>query len=658
MRALWTVCGVIGGMAAGACIAACGADDALATAPEHNPLGSTDDILPFPSSLYEQADPASPTGYDLDVPVGAFPANQNTGTPFDPTPLARRHGWSPAVTLLWAAPGGVDPATLTGQDDLATSVTPASSTLILDVTASQFVAHFAEVDANELDHLDRQAVYLRPAQRLVGGHRYAVAITKAVHGTGGVELARTAGFQAVLDDRDTGHARLDRTRPRLRDAIAALEAAGVARDQLLVAWDFTVNDDATTIRDPLAARDAALAAMGPDGANLSYTITSDTGTVNGDPRIARRIELDFTAPAVTGDKLAGFHRDAAGNVVVDGTMTAHAFVMVPPCATTANGLSGVLIYGHGFFGSLEEARSAEYLRDLMSQNGCLIVAATLWTGMSQDDIPNALIALNDLDQAWGFGERIFQGIVNNIALEQLLRGKLADEVLTDAGGTLVDKVHTFFLGISMGHILGSVFMAYDPAVLHGVLHVGAANWSLLFERSSNWAVYGVPLKGSYRDLLEADIMEQVLEMAMEPADGASVAGIDIPNTPPKSLLMMTSLHDTQVPNLAGFYQARSLGLTLLAPSSVVTPYGFAGKAEDLTRAYVIVDEHPTPEPPVDNSVFSYNNDAHENPRRRAGLQQMMRLFWGYGMAMQTCTGPCDCAAGNCGALQQPSYGGS
>ena len=39
----------------------------------------------------------------------------------------------------------------------------------------------------------------------------------------------------------------------------------------------------------------------------------------------------------------------------------------------------------------------------------LIVAGTNWTGMSNDDIPNALLALNDLNKGWGFGERIFQG---------------------------------------------------------------------------------------------------------------------------------------------------------------------------------------------------------------------------------------------------------
>src|SRR5262249_11377288 len=144
-------------------------------------------------------------------------------------------------------------------------------------------------------------------------------------------------------------------------------------------------------------------------------------------------------------------------------MTAHAYIMVPPCAAS-NNKAGILIYGHGFFGSLQESRDAEYLRDLMSTNGCLIVGATIWTGFSQDDIPNALLALNDLNQGAHLGERGFQGVLNNIALVTLMRGKLAAEVLKDAGGSYVDMPHVFFLGISMGHILGSVFVAYDPAI--------------------------------------------------------------------------------------------------------------------------------------------------------------------------------------------------
>src|SRR5258706_7899053 len=91
-------------------LAACGSD--ITAAPEHNPLGSTESVLPFPSSLYESADATTATGVRLDVPVGAFPGNHDTGVAFDPTPLGRRHGWSPATTILWAAQGGVDPAGL------------------------------------------------------------------------------------------------------------------------------------------------------------------------------------------------------------------------------------------------------------------------------------------------------------------------------------------------------------------------------------------------------------------------------------------------------------------------------------------------------------------------------------------------------------------
>lgn len=635
-------------------LVACGGSSAP-VAPAVNPLGTTGNVLPYPSSLYEKADTSSPTGVRLDVPSAAIPV-PDTGAVFDTTRMNARTGWPAATTILWAAPGGVDPTTLVGYTNLGASIQPGSSTVVLDMTASQLVAHFAEVDANETSEFSRQVVYLRPAQRLASGHRYAVGITTAVKARDGSGIAITDGFRAVLDDADTGHARLDAARPRLREAVAALVAAGVPQANLVVAWDFTVSDDAAVIADPLAARDAALSAMGPLGANLSYTITADQGTINADPRIARRIELDFQSPEVAAPGLDGFHRDPQNHVVAQGAMTAHAYLAVPPCAT-AGAPAGILLYGHGFFGNLDEARNNEYLRDL-SQDGCLVIAATIWTGMSSDDVNNALLALNDLSHAIGFGERIWQGIVNVITLEQLVRGKLATSVLVDGQGrSIVDPTRVYYYGISQGSILGSTFFAYDPFVTRGVLHVGAANWSLIFERSLNWAIYGAPLKGAYGTLLDAVIMEQVLEMGLEIVDGATIADAAVPGTPPKHYLMQTSVGDAQAPNLASFFQARSLGLTLITPS-VQVPVGFENQqAASADRAYVIVDEHPMPLPPDTNLTFSYDNVAHENPRRRAAIQQMQRSFWATGTVTNTCTGACDCAAGNCGALKTPMYGG-
>jgi hypothetical protein len=631
-------------------LAACG-DDAVEVPPEANPLGFTSDILPYPSSLYQRADGT------LDVPVGVFPKNTVTDAELDPTPLNNRRGFPATTMMLWAAPGGVDPEGLVGPDNLAGSIDPSTSaTVVVDMTTGELVPHFAEVDANELDNFSRQAVIIRAVKRLDGEHRYAVGIRKSLKGRDGKALPVSAGFQAVLDNKNTGHARLDAARPRLREAVDAIVAAGVARTDLLVAWDFITSPDADAIADPLAARDAALAAMGPLAVNMPYTIKTDQGTINGDPRLARRIEIEFQAPLVVGPEITGFLRDGSGKVVAQGTMTAKGFINVPPCAVF-DAKAPTLLYGHGFFGTNKELKDAEYAREIGKD--CYIVAGTEWTGMAQDDIPNALLALNDLNKGWGFGQKIWQGMVNMMTLAQLLRGKLATELLVDGQSrSIVATDKQYFLGISLGHVLGATFFAYDPFIERAVLHVGAANWAMMFERSSNWATYGVPLKSSYDDLLDAVIMEQVLQMALEGVDGSTVVGMTLPGTPTKHILMQTSLDDTQVPNLASHFHARSLGLTLL-DGSVTVPYGFESRqATSAQDAWLIIDEKPTPKPPTTNEVFGYTNDAHEHARRRAAVHAQMRQFWSTGTATNPCTGKCDCAAGNCGALITKMYGGS
>jgi hypothetical protein len=636
-------------VAAGAC-----GDDAIGIPAEANPLGTTTNILPYPSSLYEVGAGAE---VHLDIPIGAFPTHTVSAQDLDTAPFAKRRGWPASTTILWAVTGGADPAGFVSHRAIADSITDTSATVVVDMTTGERIAHFAEVDVNELDNFDHQAVYIRPAARLAGAHRYAVGIRKSLHARDGSALPISDGFTAVLADRDTGHARLDAARPRLREAIAALETAGVPRDDLVVAWDFTVEPDEAALADPVAARDAALAAMGPLGTNLTYVATSDLGTINNDPRLARRLEIDYQSPAVTGEAHAGFHRDGSGTVIAMGTMTAQAFVMIPACARFDN-KAGILIYGHGIFGSTAELRNGEYARDLAA-DGCLIVAGTNWTGMSNDDIPNALLALNDLDKGWGFGERIFQGMVNTIALEQLLRGKLATELFIDGQGrSIVDPSRVYFLGVSMGHVLGSTFVAYDPFITRGVLNVGGANWALMFERSNSWAAYGLPIKSTYATLLDAVIMEQVLQMALAIVDGTTVAGLLVPGTPEKHVLLQTSLDDASVPNVASYYHARSLGADVLS-SSVLIPFGLRAPVESSTAsAVVIVDEKPPRKPPETNEVFNFDSIAHENPRRRTLLQQQMRDFWSTGTISNPCSGPCDCAAGACGMLRTAMYGGT
>jgi hypothetical protein len=625
----------------------CG-DDPAPVAAECNPLGTTGCVLPWPSSIYERADASSPTGVRLDLPVGALPVNFE-GIEIDPTWINRRTGFSPMTQILLTFPGGVDDSNLVFHDDIAASLTDASPTVILNLATGERVAHFAEVDVNEIDRLDDQILYLRPAARLAGGTRYAVAIRDSLRGKTG-PLARSAAFDAMLDRAASGHARLDATRARTAEALDALAAAGIPRDDLVVAFDFTTADDDTLIADALGARDAAMAVVG-DGEGVAYTVTATMPAPS--PGTARIVRFDYTTPAIAD--LAGFHRDADRRVIVSGATTTQGSIVIPSCATPSN-KAGIVVFGHGFFGGLDES-TGTYLRQF-AQATCNVVIGGVWRGMSSDEVSDALFAFNDLNRLPGFGERIWQGMVDFMTLTRLARGKLARELLVDAPGSptpasIVDPDRLLFYGISQGHILGSTLYAYDQVVQRASLGVGGANWAIMFERANSWQAFSLPLKGSYGGLQSSVILQQVIEMGLELVDSATVAprllAGGVPGTPAKQWLLHMSVDDCSVPNLASQYQARSIGLPLLAPA-VRVPYGLVPSEGPMRDAFVIMDEHPEPRPPTTNELTQCDNVAHENLRRRRATMQQIERFQRTGEIVNFCTGACDCAAGNCGPL--------
>jgi hypothetical protein len=632
-------------LAAAVATVACSDDDGLGVPAECNPLGGVGCVTPWPSSAYLREDPASPTGVRLDLAAGSLPLGADRIVT-EVAPFNRRTGFSPAAQLFTVFPEGVDDANLAFHDDLAASLAAASPTVILDLATGERVAHFAELDANAAGRPAEQALYLRPAARLAGGRRYAVAIRKSLRRRDGGELAVPPGFQAILDGRRTGHARLEAMRARTEEAIAALEGAGVPRDDLLVAWDFVTADDDSILADPRAVRDAALAAIGEAGANVTYGITRDEAV---DADIVRRVLFTYQAPAVADD--AGLYRDGAGQPEVRGTSAALGVAMIPACAT-AERPAGLLIFGHGFFGSLAEAQGG-YLRRV-ARDLCLVVVGGVWRGMSQDDLAGAATALNDNNHVLAFGEKILQGIVDFTALEQLARGALAREVLVDAGGAaIVDPERTYFLGISQGHILGSTFFAWNPHLTRGAFHVGGANWGVLFERSTNWTTFKLILNGAFPSAIDHVVIQQLLQMGFDPTDPVHVAphvlAGGLPGTPAKQHLLQMSVGDTAVTNLASQLQARTIGLPVLAPALEV-PWGLEEGAGPLADAFVIFSEEPTPLPPRTNTPAAQGNVAHDQLRRRDAVVEQLGHFFAEGEVVHTCAGPCNCAQGACGGL--------
>ena len=638
-----------------AALAACGGggDDGPELPAACNPLGGQRCILPFPSSLYLVDDPGTATGVRVDIPEGALPVNAD-GVAIDPAPYNRRDGFSPAAPILVNIPVELDDSTLPRWTDPSASLADASPTLLIDMETGERVAHFAELDARA-EIPEETALYIRPAALLAGGRRYAVAIKKTLRAADGSALPVPAGFAALVSGEDTGHALFEeRVRPRAAPLFEALADHGLEPDELLVAWDFVTGSREALQADLVAAREAALALIEAEGDALGFEVTSDEAP--GDERFAREIEGELDAPLFLGDggdfsSEATLLRGADGLPAASGTYRIPFTAIVPACALEAEAPVPLLVYGHGLLGTADQVASGG--TRTAAAGLCMVTIGTDLRGMSTPDLPNVLFALSDANKGPLVFEALVQGVVNHISLVQMARGRMATELFGDGeGGSLIDPDRVHYYGISQGGIFGATIAAHDPVIDRAVLQVGAMNYSLMLERSLDWPTYRVVLSGAYENALDMSILLHLLQVQWDITDPVSVAdGMltgDIPGVGPVQVLMQMAVADDEVSNVATAYQARSMGVPVLAPS-VDVPWGLEAAEGPHSSALVIYDFGLGDTIPLGNEPPP-DNDVHGRVRKQEATIEMMRAFYQDGAIVQTCgEAGCACHEGGCGA---------
>ncbi len=631
-----------------------GADDGggLVTAPECNPLGGHRCTLPFPSSLYLIEDDSTPTGFRLDIPDGALPVSDND-VPIDPAPFNAHDGFSPAAPIITAFATGVDASNLPSWTDFDASLSPDSPTVLIDMEAGELVPHFAELDAGAPSP-DQQALYIRPAVLLQGGRRYAVAIRNSLVAPDGSPLPVPEGFQSILDGGDSGHALLERARPRYEAIFAALAAHDIEPGDLVVAWDFVTASRESMRRDMIAGRDAALALLETAMADVEIVIERDQP--GKDPRFVREISGTFQAPLLlsadgevtTETRLL---RGDDGLPVADGLYHIPFDALIPACALEAEAPVPMMVYGHGLLGDSDQVMSGG--TKVAIAGLCVVAIGTDLRGMSGRDVPNVIAALVDANRGYLIFETLVQGIVNHVSLVQVARERFATELFVDAGGqSLVDPDQVFYYGISQGGIFGGTITAYDPVIEKGVLQVGAMNYSMLLERSLDWPMYQGLLKGSYPDAIDISLLLALMQMQWDTTDPVAVSDAlltgGIPGVPEKQVLMQFAVADDEVSNVASEYQARSMGIPVLAPS-VYQPWGVELAKGPVANGLAIFDFGLGDTIPITNQPPP-DNDVHSFVRRREAAIEMMRIFYSDGQATQTCgAAGCTCLDGGCGA---------
>lgn len=624
----------------------------LSIEPQCNPLGDGHCMTPWPSSVFETDDASTPTGRRLAIPEGTLPSNTG-GVSADPAGWNIADGFSPAAPIAMAWRSGVSPDGLPPADDFDLSLAADSPTVLLDMTTGERVAHYAEVDAQAADHPESQALLLRPAARLIGGHRYAVAITTRVHARDGSPLAVPAGFAALRDHKDTDHALLEAMRPRFGEVLDALDAAGFPAADLVVAWDFTVASDDFVHRDLIAARDRALLALADHP--IDFAITDDAPIGDGQV-IRRKLTGTLDAPLVLtqgGAAEAGTRvaRDAAGLPVVQGFYQIPFTAIVPACAYTAALPVPMVIYGHGLLGSAAE--TAGGVQQTTAAELCAVFVGTDLRGMSEIDIAAVARALSDISRADEVMEVIEQGIVNHVTLVRAMRTSFAQRLFVDPDHpdhALVDPALVYYYGLSQGGIFGTTVMAYEPTVTRGVLGVAAANYSTLLERSTDWGLYRRVLAASYPDPLDITMAVGLFQMRWDKVEGSGVANSVLTgaatHVPAKQILVQIALGDEQVANVGSYWLARTMGLPVLGPAPT-TPWGLTVRSGplDAGSAMVIMDGGAPP-PPAAN-LPPADLGMHNLTRKQPATRRQIKEFYATGDIINECAGACVCQAGAC-----------
>lgn len=624
--------------------------DSADEGPTPAPYGACDPLveavcaLPYPSSFYEAEDATTVTGLRVDLRPTSLPVNLD-GVQLDPTTWNEKDGWSTlGPALAWF--DALDAGNLPGHEGLATQASLAADSplVVVDLDSGERVEAWAELDMTAKYDDERLLViyFTRPLRN--GGH-YAIGLRDLVT-TAGAPVAVTPAFEALRDG--TPHESWDvEGRRELFDTVVfpALEAQGVARAELQLAWDFHTMSRDSSLGRALWMRDDAVERMAPDGPTYTVTSTEEADCAAG-ASIGLTLYATLQAPLYTEEDGPGtlLTRDADGMPYYNGEAQVPFMVRVPCTLFTDPRPAPVVQYGHGLLGSHTEARTG-YLSDMANRYGWIVVA-TDWAGMSDADYGDVVLMIaNDPSDFAIIPERSMQGLVQQVALGELVAGRLAMEPLLTVEGTpLVDGSRYYYYGNSQGGIMGGALMGISPRLERGVLGVPGAPYSLLLPRSADFDPFFLIFKQKFQDHREIFLQITLMEMLWEPAEAGgwltALADDPIPGDPAKSVLLQAAIGDAQVTTLGAQFMARALGASTVAPQTRPVPGvpeatpGFQGNAL-VEWAYPDGAAEPVENLPPDKEL-----DTHECPRRELRAQDQLRDFLETGVVNQYCEEGC------------------
>ncbi len=581
-----------------------------------------------------------------------------------------------------------------------TSLSPDSPSVLLErgpYGTFERVLHWTENDARA-DNVDRRTVFLRPARSLLPGHRYIVAMRNLVDDNGAAVEPEPA-FRALCDGTPSTIDQIEERREHFELLFRKLRKAGIDREDLVLAFDFTVASDYNTTGQMVSMRDQAydwLAAQAPgmggviDESRSEEFDCSAEGQniwreVRGTYPVPLFLSLDPEVPDPANPDARGVEPsyrvlDPADDFTPVFTTTTNAeFGISIPCAALDAPVSA-MVAGHGLFGN-GPAFGSDMNRSITGANDdydigapAKITGGTHWRGKADPDsedflsgntsfIVNTIVI--KLMNFPALPHRWMQGVLNQTILARMMKQGLFNsnpwfQAPLENGGHGVFAVggDMPYFGISLGGIMGTFFAAVTDDVERFNVDVPAMNFGgLLLQRAKPFIIFNLALDFT----IGLDPLVQALGVTLledlwttgEPSGYAThITENPLPGTSAKKMLVTQAHLDQQVSNQATEIMARTLKLPQLVGSFLPGLPQIADVAGPLPSAYVVYDTgslgpndptHAQIIPPLANKpAVPSRCDPHA---RRASIpasfMQLAQFLQPGGQIENFCDGLCD-----------------
>jgi len=602
------------------------------------PVGLLDDagLNPYPSIHRMAEDTSTTTGWRLFFDDDTLPTSDG-GTPLDTARLNRLDGFSTvntAVVLL--ADADIDAASLPSVHDLGSSMDAAASVQIIDLDSGERVPCFAELDAHpQCTGPGNRTLLIRPMRAMGFSTHHAVVITRALKQTDGDAVTAPERFAALRDGGEV-HPGLCDSIDHYEALFADLEGVGIARQDLVLAWDFwTASEE--VIHAPLdRIIEAGLESLPADPAHAAeYDVDWISDTDDGhhvNDHIWRVAQGSYQLPNYLQDDVA-FALDSDALPEPQGDDGMYYMAMVPESLHDAPaGSAPVVIFGHGIFASpddyIYDAEDPSSVCALADRLGMIFVG-TKWRGLTTSDLVSALTVANDFGQFHVLSDKMVQGVANAVALPRLMQTDFTDASFfqaADGSGSLVDTSRVYYMGISLGGIEGVTLLANSEELDYGVFHVGGSMWSTMLERSSHWVTFDNYVTEVLPDPVDRQVLYSVSQLLWDPVDPMT----HVHQLEPKSVLWQESMGDEQVPNMTTEAIVRTAGVPLLVPG-VEPPYAVdTADAPMGPHASALMQLDPQMGRPDDENRPADNYGAHTFIRHTEEVHAQIEAFFADG----------------------------